>query len=116
VKLKAETQFRLSHLMELTLFLLPGTRLSDFGSSPPVLPLADLLDTQTTCSPFRSQQTTDKLFLDPETVQSSSGTPLVTANSLSPRKVIPIGFLVYDSALTPKTLSLSAPAGTSLSR
>merc|ERR1712144_98915 len=90
--------------------------LSASGGFPPVPPPADLSDTPTMFSLSPSQPTTDKSFLDPATAQSSSGTPSVTASSLSLRRDTPIGFLALDSALTPRTQSLSAVDGTSLLR
>lgn len=69
-----ETQFRSSPLTVPTLFPPPGTRLSAFGSSLPVPPPVDLLDTPTMFSLSPSPPTTDKSFPDPAIVQSSSGT------------------------------------------
>merc|ERR1711939_11741 len=94
----------------------PGTRLSASGSFPPVPPPADLSDTPTMFSLSSSPPTTDKSFLDPATAQSSSGTPSVTASSLSLRRDTPIGFLALDSVLTPRTQSLSAVDGTDFVR
>jgi hypothetical protein len=98
------------------LFLLPGTRLSVFGSYQPVPPLDDLLVTPMMSSPFLSLPIIDKSFQDQEIVLSSCGTPLATANSPSPRRDTLSGFLASDSAPTLKTLSLSVAVGTSWSR
>jgi len=89
--------------MVLMLYLLPGTRLSVFGSSQPVQPLDDLSVTPTMFSLFLSLPITDKLFQDQEIVLSSYGTLLATANSLSLRRDTLNGFLASDSAPTLKT-------------
>jgi hypothetical protein len=109
-----KTQSRSSPLTVPMLSLHPGTRLSAYGSSLPVLLLGDLLVIPTMFSPFPSPPTTDKLFPDLATVLSSSGTLLATASSLSLRRDTPIGSRALDSVRTLKTRSLLALVGTSL--
>jgi hypothetical protein len=107
---------RLSLLMVHTPSLLPGTRPSVSGNSPPVQPLADLLDTPTMFCPLAFPQTTDKSFPARATEQSSSGTLSEIASSPLPRRDTPTGFLAFDSPPTLKILSLSAVDGTNLLR
>jgi len=107
---------RSSLLTELMLFQPPGTRLSAFGSSQPVPPLADSSDTQTTFFRFRSPPITDRLSPDPAIEQSSCGTPWATASSPLRRRDTLTGFRAFDSAQTLKTQSSSVADGTSLSR
>ena len=112
----AETESRSSRLMVHMPSPLPGTRLSACGSCPLAPLLADSWVTPTMSSPSPSPPTTGKSSRDPAIGPSSSGTPSATASSPSPIRATPTGFPAFDSARTPRTLSLSALAGTSLSR
>jgi hypothetical protein len=107
---------RLSLLTVPTLCLLLGIRLSVSGSLPPVPPLDDSSATPTTSSPLASLPTTARSSPVLATEPSSSGTPLVTASTPSPTRATPSGLLASASAPTPRTLLLSRPVGTSLSR
>src|ERR1700742_4234530 len=94
----------------------PGTRLFACGNSPLASPLAVSLVTPTMFSLSPSLLTTVKSSPARAIEQSSFGIPSATANTQSPKRVIPSGCHASVSAQIHKTPLLLVQGGTRLLR